>query len=54
MQSPELRQSYQAILESLKVIKITETTAPILLVSISPKSADLNLDDIRDLASGGD
>ncbi len=35
-----------------QIIKITETTAPILVVSISPKSADLNLDDIRDLASG--
>jgi len=35
-----------------QIIKITETTAPILVVAMSPKSKNLNLEDIRDLASG--
>ncbi len=35
-----------------QIIKITETTAPILVVAISPKSPNLSLEDIRDLASG--
>ncbi len=36
-----------------QIIKITEATAPILVVAISPKNGvKLSLDDIRDLASG--
>jgi len=36
-----------------QIIKITETTAPILVVSMSPKEGSLlKLEDIRDLASG--
>ena len=35
-----------------QVIKITEATAPILVVAMSPKSKDLSLEDLRDLASG--
>ncbi len=36
-----------------QIIKITEATAPILVVAISPKDGvHLNLEDIRDLASG--
>ena len=35
-----------------QVIKITEATAPILVVAMSPKSKDISLEDIRDLASG--
>jgi len=35
-----------------QIIKITETTAPILVVAMSPKSSTLSLEDIRDLASG--
>ncbi len=34
-----------------QIIKITETTAPILVVAMSPKGKNLTLEDIRDLAS---
>jgi len=36
-----------------QIIKITEATAPVLVVAMSPKEgSNLNLEDIRDLASG--
>ena len=34
-----------------QIIKITEATAPILVVSMSPKDKSLSLEDIRDMAS---
>jgi len=34
-----------------QIIKITEATAPIMVVSMSPKDSSLSLEDIRDMAS---
>jgi multidrug efflux pump subunit AcrB len=39
-------------IKSPQIIKITQATAPILVVALSPKNNSLSLEDIRDLASG--
>ncbi|NPA28126.1 MAG: efflux RND transporter permease subunit [Epsilonproteobacteria bacterium] len=47
----KIRSKLPSDIKEPQVIKITETTAPILVVSVSAKDKNISLEDIRDLAS---
>jgi len=49
----KVRSKLPSDIKEPQIVKLTETTAPILVVAMTPKNTqDLDLEDIRDLASG--
>ncbi len=48
----KIRSKLPSDIKEPQIIKITEATAPILVVALSPKNDKLSLEDLRDLASG--
>ncbi|DAB40487.1 MAG TPA: acriflavin resistance protein [Sulfurovum sp. UBA12169] len=48
----KIRAKLPSDIQEPQIIKITEATAPVLVVAMSPKNKNINLEDIRDLASG--
>ncbi|MGD9639516.1 MAG: efflux RND transporter permease subunit [Alphaproteobacteria bacterium] len=48
----KIRAKLPSDIQEPQIIKITEATAPVLVVAMSPKNKNINLSDIRDLASG--